>query len=292
VAVGLATLMRPQSLVFAPLLGALAVASGQTWRQTLARRGAAALTVTLLTLGLCLPWTIRNCQRMRSCALVSVNGGWNLLIGVQSSTGAFVPLDVPPPCREVWSEAAKDACFGRVAKEAIVADPVGFWRRMPSKWAVTLDYFGAAPWYLHASNGEAFPYRAKEVLGTLETVVARLALVLALVAGAQTPGQRRRLRMVLAGVGVLFACQVHGYPAYALLAVQVLLLGVEELGQASPLLPFTAATILATFAVHGVFFGAGRYGLMVAPLVMAMAVNAWPKVSRRASRDVSVEMTR
>ena len=57
---------------------------------------------------------------MKHCALVSVNGGWNLLIGADAeSTGAWSPIKVPEACREVFDEAQKDVCFGREARRYI-----------------------------------------------------------------------------------------------------------------------------------------------------------------------------
>ncbi len=110
--IGLATLVRPQSLLLAPLYGALCR------RRVSARlRAMLAVAVTLGAIVVCSPWTARNCLRMNACALVSVNAGWNLLIGgTEHATGAWVPLegvDVPVECRHVWGEAEKDACFLR-----------------------------------------------------------------------------------------------------------------------------------------------------------------------------------
>ena len=87
-ALGVATLVRPQCVLFAPLLGLVAPASPAAWLE----RARAAVLVTVVALGVCAPWTVRNCVAMHECALVSVNGGWNLLIGAQTATGAGSPL--------------------------------------------------------------------------------------------------------------------------------------------------------------------------------------------------------
>jgi len=151
VAIGIATLVRPQSIALAPALGALAFGVA-SWRA----RALGAALVTAIALVCCAPWTARNCARMDRCALVSVNGGWNLLIGVRSTSGGWAAVDpVPDECREVWSEAMKDVCFERAARAAIARDPVAWAAKAPAKLAATLDYFGAAPWYLHASNAVA-----------------------------------------------------------------------------------------------------------------------------------------
>lgn len=255
VVMGVATLVRPQSLLFAPVIGALAMRV----------RGAA--IVTGLALLACAPWTARNCVRMKSCALVSVNGGWNLAIGTQTTDGGWHEVAVPEACREVWDEAAKDACFQREAVRAIGERPLAWLALAPRKVRMTFDYFGAAPWYLHTANPVAFPYRAKVVLGVLETLAARLLLAAALVAVWKTDGPRRRARIAVCAAGLVACVVVPGALAYLSLAIAIVLLG-----RRAPLVFLaTAAAILVTAAVHAVFFGSGRYGLVVAPFVAVLA---------------------
>lgn len=67
---------------------------------------------------------------------------------------------------------------------------------------------------------------------------------------------------------------VHGWIAYVALVVVLALLGVRALARAPVLAPATAAVIAATALVHAAFFGAGRYGLVVVPLVTALAFAA------------------
>jgi 4-amino-4-deoxy-L-arabinose transferase-like glycosyltransferase len=165
-AMGVATLVRPQSLLVAPVLGALSVAPGARWRT----RAARAVAVAGIALACVAPWTARNCVRMHRCALVSVNGGWNLLIGAQTRGGGWEPVAVPSECATVWDEAGKDVCFERAGWASIARAPGAWLARAPGKVAATLDYFGAAPWYLHASNATAFDDAAKLRLGAVETV--------------------------------------------------------------------------------------------------------------------------
>ena len=49
------------------------------------------------------------------------------------------------------------------------------------------------------------------------------------------------------------------------------LLGWRAAFRMPPVVPACAAVILATIIVHAVFFGSGRYGLIVAPFVAALA---------------------
>jgi hypothetical protein len=274
VVLGAATLVRPQSLVLAPLFAALAIDGG------LRRRAIAAAFATMIALAVCAPWTARNCVRMKRCALVSVNGGWNLLIGADAaSTGAWSPVQVPDACREVYDEAEKDRCFGRAAQGYIAEHPLAWLALAPKKLAATFDYAGAAGWYLHASNAEAFPDRAKVALGAAETLFERLVLVFALVGmarrgGLDEPRRRRIARLVVTLVGVAFALTLHAWVGYVALVVAAILHG-RALLRGPVLVSATAAAVAATVATHAVFFGAGRYSLVVFPLVTALAALAF-----------------
>ena len=220
---------------------------------------------------------------MKRCALVSVNGGWNLLIGAdEASTGAWSEVLVPEACREVYDEAEKDRCFGRAAQGYIAAHPLTWLGLAPRKLAATFDYAGAAGWYLHASNAEAFPERAKIALGAVETLFERVVLLLALAAMARRPAEeprRRRIaRLVVAAVGAVSALTLHAWIGYATLVIAALLRGRSLVR--GPVLPsVTAVTVAATMATHAAFFGAGRYSLVVFPLVSALAALAFRRSS-------------
>jgi hypothetical protein len=277
VVIGLATLVRPQSLVLAPAFGLLA-AIGLPRRSVVAVAGAASLAAVLV----CLPWTARNCARMERCALVSVNGGWNLLIGADAaSTGAWSPIKVPDACREVWGEADKDACFGRAAQRWIGEHPAAWIALAPRKLAATFDYAGAAPWYLHEASPAAFPDTAKEALGAAETVYERALLLLSLAWAARRtqdpdPPARRWARAGVAAAGGAFVLTLHAWIAYAAFAAACLLRG-RALAGAHVLGGATAVVVLATMATHAVFFGAGRYSMVVFPLVSALAPLAFER---------------
>jgi len=267
-ALGLATLVRPQSLLLAPLLGALAAGPGASWRRRLGRAAA----TTAIALACVVPWTARNCVRMNRCALVSVNGGWNLLIGATSTSGAWEPVAVPPECATVWDEGAKDTCFERAAEHHIEGAPLAWLARVPAKVAVTFDYFGGAPWYLHASSASSFGDRAKTWLGAVETVVCRLLLVAALAACARVGGVRPFARRVVLAVGGISAFTVHAWPGYLAIPVALALAGPRAVARAPVAIPVSAVVITATALTHAVFFGAGRYGLVVAPFVAIVAM--------------------
>lgn len=278
VVMGVATLVRPQSLVLAPVFGALAASAGTGLVERL-KRATAATAIAVLCV---LPWTVRNCARMHRCALVSVNEGWNLLIGAQTTTGGWEPVNVPRECATVWDEAAKDGCFDRAARREIEAAPGAWIARVPAKWAQTFDYFGAAPWYLHASDPGAFDEHAKLELAALETVASRLLLLAALVACGRLPGKRTLARKVAALAGAVAALTVHGWIGYGMLVVSLVLLGWRALARV-PAAAAAAYVIGATAALHGVFFGAGRYGLVIVPFVTALAFVVEPHPEKRSS---------
>ena len=96
-----------------------------------------------------------------ACACTGARSSASTADGTCSSartprTGSWEPVDVPPECATVWDEAGKDACFEAAARRDIASAPGAWLARAPGKLAATLDYFGAAPWYLHASNAAAF----------------------------------------------------------------------------------------------------------------------------------------
>ncbi len=261
---GVATLVRPQSVVLAPILGLLS--TDGAWRARLL----AAAGVGALAIACCLPWTARNCVRMNRCALVSVNGGWNLLIGEGSTEGGWSKVDVPPECATVWDEAGKDVCFGRAAERAIWGAPLHWIAEMPAKVAMTFDYLGAAPWYLNVSNPNVVDGKGKIALAAVETVVTRALLLVALVRIGLLEGERRRSRILLCALGAAATLTLYAWVGYLLLATAIAMLG-RRLAEAPLLLPFGAAVVVVTAATHAVFFGAGRYGLVVVPFVTALA---------------------
>lgn len=285
VVMAIATLVRPQSLALAPVFGAAAAASDARVRT----RAARAVAVVAIALACVAPWTARNCVRMHRCALVSLNEGWNLLIGVTSTTGGWQEVLVPPECATVWGEAEKDQCFERAAWADIVRSPGRWIAGAPAKVAMTLDYFGAAPAYLHRSNPEAFDNRATLALAALETIASRLLLLGALVACGRLEGPRPRARKAIALAGAVAALTLHGWLGYVAIPVAVAMAGARAVARAPLIVPCAAAVVAVTVLVHAAFFGAGRYGLVAAPFVagLAFAVSG-TRAGRPLGEDVAV----
>jgi hypothetical protein len=266
---GVATLVRPEMLLVAPVVGALG-----EWRAPSVRRTVlAAALVTGTTLAVCAPWTARNCLRLDRCAFVSANAGQNLLIGTSAlGRGGWVPLDrvgVPAVCRTEWGEGGKDRCFGAAALAVIGAEPLAWLALVPAKLGVTFDYGTAAAYYLGASNPTLVGERAKTVLGAFELVGQRLVLVLAALALVRAPGPRFALRRWL-GLGCAgLACVPAAWLAFALLVALGLTFG-KNLWK-WPAASLAVAAVFSTMLTHAVFFGAGRYSLVCLPALGVLA---------------------
>lgn len=268
-------LIRPQLLPWLPLLGAVAVRPPgdasplRVWLGWL--RGGA--EVLLLSVLLCLPWTLRNCAKMDGCVFVSANGGWNLLIGtLPEGDGSFAPIagpTVPAECRNVFGEAGKDRCFGHAGLGRIEADPGGWLRLAPRKLGQLFNHGAIASSYLSTSNPALVSDSARHRIATLETLYGRLLLLGAcwglFKAASGRPGRG------LALAAAAFTLSPWGYAAELCVLAGLL---VERPGPGRRPLPFLAAGLLGLCVVtHIVFFGAPRYALVWAawlPLLMVL----------------------
>lgn len=118
--VGLASLVRPQSLLLAPCFGALL-------GRTFVARATCAVVATCAALSVIAPWTARNARVLDGPALVSTNGGSNLLLGaLEDARGGYRPLTAHDPCATVRGEVARDRCMAREARSRIA--------RAPQRW--------------------------------------------------------------------------------------------------------------------------------------------------------------
>jgi len=277
---GATLLVRPQSLLLVPVFGAVAAYRNRSdGRAPSASRVTSrfwfrAAMVTSVALLVCAPWTLRNCHRMGRCALVSVNGGWNLLIGTsERAKGAWISLTdmgVPVECREVFEEALKDACFGQAAARRIVERP-GVWLGLvPSKWGATFDYPAAPAHYLRMSNPTLMSHDDEQRLVAIETAFSRCLVAASLFGFFWLPGPARRLRGLLALGGLVSLASPFAWPAVLCL----LALGAIQwrlLTTARPLAVGLSALAL-TALIHAVFFGAGRYALVGGYLAGLLAI--------------------
>jgi 4-amino-4-deoxy-L-arabinose transferase-like glycosyltransferase len=289
VLMGLSTLVRPQQIVWAPLLGGWLTYQGLRVGVTQSRRLLTILCGGILTtaiaIGVCLPWTLRNCDKMERCVFVSANGGWNLFIGTSKlGHGAWTSIDsigVPTECRFVFKEAEKDHCFGEAAKRLIRRNPLKWLSLVPLKLTKTFDDVGAPGYYLNASNSAAFDDRGKWFLGASEVLFQRLLLIFIAVTLGTLQGPRRGFRRILAALAIVLSCVPYAWVAILALSCASLALGRRLLNE--PALFFLTAAWLLTATVHAVFFGGARYAMVVMPLVIVSASRLferpWAEIS-------------
>lgn len=282
---GLALLLRPQLVLVAPAIGLLARVPGSVWRARLI----GVVSVTFLSLLVCLPWTLRNCERLDRCAFVSANGGWNLFIGSSPlGRGGWAPIEqigVPPACRNVFGEGEKDRCFGEAGFERIAADPCAWLGLVPRKLGMTFDYGTAAAHYLSASNGALVAETEKLAVGAAELLGQRLLLLFGLAALARIAGPRRRARRIVAAAAAIAALTPAGFLGWLGLVALALLTGRALFRHPPALLTF--ACVFATALTHAIFFGASRYALVCLPPLAALAGSFWPapRVGESAPSD-------
>lgn len=278
--IGVATLVRPQQVLWAPLFGLLlALRQKQAAGQTV-RASVAAVVVSVVAIGCCLPWTVRNCDKMERCVFVSANGGWNLYIGASpKGKGAWTSLDsigIPEECRLVFQEAAKDQCFGEAAKRIIRAHPWAWVKLIPAKLSKTFDDVGAPGYYLNSSNSAVFGDDAKWWLGAAEVLVQRLLAMAAALALFQSEGPHRLLRRILAGAAI-----VATIVPFAWLGAAIFCVGAATLGRRlrdEPAILLLALSLSMTAAVHATFFGGARYAIVGFPFVIIAAAQGIGRV--------------
>jgi hypothetical protein len=107
----------------------------------------------------------------------------------------------------------------------------------------------------------------------IEIVASRALLLAALLAIGFARGAPKLARG-LAAVGGVFALTHDAWVAYVALAIALVLAHARA---RTTLALQGAAVLAATIALHAAFFGAGRYGLAVAPFVAALAFVRAPE---------------
>lgn len=280
---GAASLLRPQSILLAPVFGGFLVAGAQPrWGQRLL----GALLVTVCACLVVAPWTLRNCDKMERCLFVSANGGWNLLIGTYpEGKGAWVPLEaerVPIDCREVYQEAAKDACFARAGRRRILSRPTTWLSQIPAKWSATVDYSTAASDHLREAGAIEQPQHA--VIAALEIVSTRVVGAFSLLGiflwdKPTSRGKARHLRRLVLALGLLSFFTSSSWLGWLAIVVLGLASGHRLLRQ--PQVGFAVGAIASTLLVHAVFFGAARYAL---PMIFLAGPLCWYSINAMFSR--------
>ncbi len=208
IALALATYVRPQALLLAPILPLFACPPPTP----LWPRVRSAALVTVCTLVPVLPWTARNCRSLDGCALVSTNGGSNLAIGaVPRGNGRYFALEPRDGCRGVVGEVARDRCWRAVAAEAIRRDPLHWLALGAVKLDHTLSYEAFPVGYLRESGAVALDDAGEQRWRRAITRPWRVFLLLALLALAPFSSRSPLpppARAALAGALVMLATHV------------------------------------------------------------------------------------
>lgn len=278
VAIGFATLVRPSSLLAAPLLVAT---QPRPWWQALGRSAVGTGLAVLLVL----PWTLRNCRVMDGCALVSTNGGWNLAIGALTETGRFVTLRAEDGCAVVTGQVQQDRCWAKVGRSVIWRDPWRWISLMPRKLAQTYNHESFPIEYLHQADPAVWPASRREAARDLLSLYHRLVVVLAVLCAVARVGWRngRWAHLSFQGglLGVFGALAFHAfyndYHPFHWLVLGLPLVGMLPLpGRPwqGPVGYYLLGLLLITSITHAVFFGDDRYHIVVAPALCLLAAAA------------------
>lgn len=285
VLVGLAALIRPVSLFALPAL--VFIGPHPYWRSLMH-----SALFGLVSLGVILPWTYRNCQVMDGCALISTNGGWNLAIGALTETGRFRTLRADDGCPVVTGQVQQDRCWAKVGAETIQDNPLRWLKKMPEKLAQTYDHESFPVEYLHESSPELWPEARRTAGRELLTFFHRLLMAAAALSPiALVTSVRRRVSAVTHGILLLstvayasycFASPTH--PFFALMMMLPILAALPFPGRpkAGPAGRVLFALLFFTTLTHAVFFGDDRYHLVISPVLCILAAAALRVKSRPA----------
>jgi 4-amino-4-deoxy-L-arabinose transferase-like glycosyltransferase len=139
---GIATLVKAQSLLLVPLILVARPTAGRYPRYYLKTTKDVLVIITIAILVVA-PWTWRNHQQFGEWIFVSSNGGINLLVGNNpSADGRYTPNDplVTSINRNIATQIADDKIFKQRAIEWITHHPIDFIQLLPKKlfwlWAV------------------------------------------------------------------------------------------------------------------------------------------------------------
>jgi 4-amino-4-deoxy-L-arabinose transferase-like glycosyltransferase len=277
-ALGVAALVRPQALLCVPFLGLLL--DGPWFRRAVGAAVACAIALTPV-----LPWTVRNCRVMDSCALISTNGGWNLAIGAfPRATGRFETLRSSDGCREVTGQVQQDRCWFAYGVDQIRARPWWWLSLVPAKLGYTFDHESFAVEYLHEALPDAWPEPRRVAVRDLTTAAHRLLLAASCLGCIAFPVITRRGRGAVAQGLLLLVVGALGWfalaadrPSFWPMAVFLAVLPWLRIPGQPPFpiaLKLSASLLATTIVTHAVFFGEDRYHMVVVPVLALFAAHA------------------
>lgn len=272
---GLATLVRPQSILSAPVI-ALLPTRVNPWTRALI---AAIATVTaLLTVS---PWTLRNCRVMDGCAFVSTNGGWNLAIGSSPrATGRFEPLRASDGCTIVTGQVQQDQCWKERGLAWIREDPARWASLAPKKLSYTFDHQSFAVGYLAQSDPSAWPEERRAWWRGLLTVAQYALLGVAALAAVPRPDPGKGLSARSVTIALAVGLYLDGLTKTPRRAWPIVLFAIAAallppfVRQARGLVGYLLVTLAGVVVVHAIFFGEDRYQIVVTPALCLLAAAA------------------
>lgn len=155
---GIAALIKTQTVLLAPVLVAIAFSTDWTFRDFKAAI-LRAVTVSVIMLAVIAPWTLRNYAVFDEFILVSTNGGASLLAGNNPSVvGDYRHdfSDTDPLFEEVEFSVAdqveSDKRARQIAKQWILENPFTFIGLMPKKFFRFWGMDGEGEWAYQAST--------------------------------------------------------------------------------------------------------------------------------------------
>ncbi|MEM9696954.1 MAG: glycosyltransferase family 39 protein [Myxococcota bacterium] len=278
---GLATLVRPQSILLAPVAGWPLQAGDTSWRT----RIGTGLVTTAIALATVLPWSVRNCRVMDDCSFVSTNGGWNLAIGsFPRATGRFETLRSGDGCHIVTGQVQQDRCWARLGVGWIRADPWRWVHLIDEKLGFTFDHESFPIGYLDRAEPERFTEAERARGRGILSQFHRLLLLLATLAVFPAPRRSRPLTLLLPTAFLLYGWYAawtwpHTFWPLTLLMVAV---GVGRWRALTAPVRWGVIVTGSLVVIHAVFFGEDRYHLIATPFWALMAAS-WGAPSVPAS---------
>lgn len=286
---GFGTLVQPQTILLAPLLGA--VMGG--WSLGIRKILWMSFLTTAVALCVVSPWTIRNCRVMDGCAWVSTNGGWNLAIGAfPRATGRFETLKASDGCAVVTGQVQQDRCWASLGMSWIKQDFSRWLRLAPLKLGHCFDHASFAVEYLGQADpqlwSEPVRQRWRDWLTTAHRLllsVAAFGFVAFRVRDAKGFVVETGLRMIVAGF-VAYAWS-EDQPSFWPLAICIVATGLiprksaPALGTAGMALTISFLLFVVT---HVIFFGEDRYHVRLIPMMCLLAAACF-RPSRNVDED-------
>jgi hypothetical protein len=277
IALGLSALVRPQSLLTAPLLFLL-------FRGSLLQRLLRTTLAVAISLCAIAPWSVRNCMALDGCALISTNGGWNLAIGALSETGRFRALTPEDGCRDLNGPVAQDRCWAELGMQRIESDPWKWLSRIPDKLRHTYNHESFAVAYLAEAEPSRWDrdhkWRVMNVMTATHHALMFVAALGAIARFSRRSWRQRAAQVALLAGLLLFAAYALSLPERPLfwVGVAIPVLGLIRLPGAPPLNPglrYLFGLLALTSLTHMLFFGDDRYHLAVSPAFCLLAAAAF-----------------